>query len=425
MIRKSSLLWIVLCLSFVVLAACDDPGLQSSQPMPTLMELPTLTPTDTPTDTPEPTATSEPSATGESNAAPTETHTPTVALSETPDEFDPTRTAIAALNSTAQAIMDASATAIAFDALATDTPTFTPTATVTTTNTPTPTRTSTPSRTPTRRATATSTATITPEAQPTNAFPSIFSFTASSTDVAGGGQITLRWEADGEEAAIEQQDANGAVNTRTAVEVSGELNVTIPNVQTGRVFYRLVVRRGLQEITQTVEIRVQVQCSFSWFFDSAIAQAENIGCPTAASQLVVGAYQTNEFGVMLNVNVDGQNMIYALVRAPGKNSLFASDQYGQAASLWDGVNNMCSTYLPVPGTILPQQQFSWMACTQFGLGGYWIDGIGFATANIDFSSRTIQRATDGTLFVDAPDGAIYRLNPLLPGALTATWKRVR
>lgn len=423
MIRKSSVLWIVLCVSFVVLTACDDPGLQSSEPLPTLMELPTVTPTDTPSITPEPTVIAQPSATDEPSRTPTEALTATA--TPTPDEFAPTRTAIAVLNSTAQAIMDASATAIALDALASDTPTFTPTATVTTTSTPTPSRTATPTRTPTRRATATPTNTVTPLAQPTNAFPSIFSFTASSTDVAGGGQITLRWEADGEEATIEQQDANGIVNSRTPVEVSGELNVTIPNVQTGRVFYRLVVRRGLQEITQTVEIRVLVQCSFSWFFDSAIAQAENVGCPTAASQQVVGAYQAYEFGVMLNANADGQNMIYALVRAPGKNGLYASDQYGQAASLWDGVNNMCGSYLPAPGTLLPQQQFSWMACTQFGLGGYWIDGIGFATANIDLSSRTVQRATDGTLFIDAPDGAIYRLNPLLPGALTATWKRVR
>lgn len=368
--RNVNLVWIVLVLSTIALLAACEETLPESGALPTLMVLPSLTPTETASHTPPPTETFTPEATS------TPTHT------------------------------------------------LTPSATFTTTNTPTLTRTHTPTRTPQPTATATASQTLTPEVQPTGAFPVITSFSASSTDVAGGGQLILRWQGEGDEAQIDQQDANGVVQQTTPVQVSGELSVTVPNTQAGKIFYRLVVRRGVQEITQTVEIRVQVQCSINWFFGNEFVANENVGCPPAASQQVVGAYQPFESGFMVNLNIDAQNLIYAVVRAPGKNSQYVGDQYGSTVNRWDGASNSC-TGVPPAGTLLPIQQFGWMACTQFALGGFWIDGIGYATASIDFNARTVQRANDGTLFIDAPDGTIYRLNPLLPGALTATWKRIK
>src|SRR5690606_34444873 len=139
--------------------------------------------------------------------------------------------------------------------------------------------------------TATSSQTLTPAGSPTASFPLITSFTASSTDAAAGAQLALTWVAQGDTARIEQQDINGIVEQTTPVEVSGTLSVTIPNTQAGKVFYRLVVIRGMQEVTQTLEIRVQVQCSVNWFFGNEFVQAENVGCPPAAAQQVVGAYQ--------------------------------------------------------------------------------------------------------------------------------------
>src|SRR5690606_14151836 len=176
--------------------------------------------------------------------------------------------------------------------------------------------------------------------------------------------------------------------------------------------------------TQTIEVRVQVQSAINWFFGNEYVASENVDCPPAAAVQVVAAYQPMEAGMMFNLNIDGQNLIYALVRQPGKNGQYASDQYGTLLNQWDGISNSC-TVTPPPGLLLPSQQFGWMACTQFALGGLWIDGTGYATASVDLSSRNTQRATDGTLFVDAPDGTVYRLNPLLPGALTATWKRIK
>jgi hypothetical protein len=394
--------WIVLGLSAIaLLAACDAPPVDSAS-LPTVMVLPTLTETPTPTVTPEPSL----------------SHTPTFTLT-------PSVTATATETSTPEPTSTAqpSATLTPSD---TPTPTDTPTATASTTSTSTNTRAPTRTRTNTPRPSATPTRTITAVVQvvATNAFPSITSFTASSVDAAGGAQIVLRWEAQGDEAKIDQQDANGLVQTTTDVPVSGELNVIVPNAPAGRVYYRLVIKRGLQEITQTLEVRVQVQCAVNWFFGNEFVTGENVGCPPAAAVQVTGAYQPMEMGMMFNLNIDGQNLIYALVRLPGKNGQYASDQYGTTVNNWDGVSNFC-TVAPPPGLLLPAQQFGWMACTQFALGGLWIDGIGYATASIDLSARNAQRATDGTLFVDAPDGTVYRLNPLLPGALTATWKRIK
>lgn len=374
-------LWIVLGLSaMLLLVACDSTA--DEEPLPTLMVLPSLTPTETPSNTPPP------------------TETPTVTPTETPTE-----------------------TALPTE---TETPSLTPTAshTHTPTRTPMPTETSTSTQTNTPRATSTPRPTRTPLPSATAGFPMIHSFTSSSTDVAANAQVLFMWDVTGQEARLEQQDSNGLVENTTALDLTGELAVTIPNPQSGRVFYRLVVTRGTDQVSQTIEIRVQSVCSINWFFGNEYATPENVGCPTAAAQQVIGAYQTFEQGVMFNLNLEGQNLVYAVVRSPGKNGQYISDQYGVTANRWDGITQHC-TGIPFVGTMLPQQQFGWMACSQLALGGFWIDGIGYATASIDLSSRNVQRATDGTLFVDAPDGGIYRLNPLLQGALTGTWKRIR
>lgn len=404
--------WIVLGLGTIaLLTACEEVPAQTAD-LPTVMVLPSLTATETPSDTPQPTPTSTPTETETTVETPTPSETAAPTLSSTPSET---------ATSTPTETLAPSETPVASD---TPTETSTPTVTNTTTNTPTRTRTSTPTRTNTPRASATSSRTPTSIVQVTNAFPSITAFAASSTDVAGGAQITLTWQAEGDEARIDQQDSNGLVQTTTSVPVSGSLNVAVPNAQAGRVFYRLVVKRGVQEITQTVEIRVQTQCAVNWFFGNEFVANENVGCPPAAAVQVVGAHQSFEVGEMFNLNIDGENMIYALVRMPGKNGQYASDQYGSAINRWDGVTNSC-TNVPPPGTMQPAQQFGWMACSQFALGGFWIEGTGYAVSGIDLNPRNVQRATDGTLFVDAPDGNVYRLNPLLPGALTATWKRIK
>lgn len=239
----------------------------------------------------------------------------------------------------------------------------------------------------------------------------------------GGSQITLTWQADGDTARIERQSTNGLVEESFPVTPNGELVVTVPDVLVNRVIYRLVVTRGIQEITQSLEIAVQIQCPVNWFFGNDYAEPGS-GCPTTAAMTVGASYQAFQQGLMFSLPLEGQNYVFALARAPGINNLLTSDQYGKAVNGWDGFTVNCTISAP-PGFLNAQGAFDWMACTQFGPGAFWTQIVGFATASIDTSSRMVQFEASGAFYIDAPDGAIYRLEPLPAGQLTALWKRIR
>jgi len=216
------------------------------------------------------------------------------------------------------------------------------------------------------------------------------------------------------------------VQERVDVALSGSLPFTVPNTNLNRVIYRLVVQRGGQQATQTLEIRVQLVCGFQWFFGAQYADA-TAGCPPSAAVTLSGAYQPFEQGFMISIPFGGQNRVYVFVRAPGKNGLLLGDQYSYTANLWDGVTDHCAGAgkIPPPGTTLPLREFNWLACTQFGPGGLWIDVLGFATGGVDITIRTVQQETGGGLYIDTPSGEVYRLVPLGSGQLTSGFRRVK
>jgi hypothetical protein len=244
--------------------------------------------------------------------------------------------------------------------------------------------------------------------------------------VAAGAQITLTWDAEGDLAAIERQTPDGFVQERTEVTIRGSLPFTVPNTNLNRVIYRLVVQRGSQQATQTLEIRVQLVCAQQWFFGNSFADP-NAGCPPTPPLTVNGSFQRFEQGFMLSLSLDGQNRVYAFVRAPGKNNLIFGDQYGFLTNGWDGVTNHCQQAgkLPTAGTTNPQNEFNWMACSQFGPGGLWVDVLGFATSALESGTRTLQYEANGALYIDTPSGEVYRLFPLQVGQLTNTFTRIR
>lgn len=352
------------------LGACQPTS--DNAPLPTLMVLPSPTDTLTPTITLVPTNTRTP--------------TPTLTLTLTP----------------------------------------TPTPTVTTTATATATRTFTPTVTATNTITATPAESMTPTQDLTNIFPVIRSFTASSTDVAAGAQITLSWDAVGDLAVIERQTPDGIVQETLSVTLSGTIPVTVPNTNLNRVIYRLVISKGSQQVTQTLEIRVQLVCGQQWFFGAQFADP-TAGCPPTGPITLVGAYQAFEQGFMIAIPYEGQNRVYVFVRAPGKNGLLIGDQYGYAVNQWDGTTDHCALVgkFPPSGTTNPQREFNWLACTQFGPGGLWIDVLGFATGSVDTSVRTVQQETSAAFYIDTPSGEVYRLVPLGAGQLTSGFRRVK
>ncbi len=302
---------------------------------------------------------------------------------------------------------------------ATPTPTNTPTPTSTTTSTttpsPTPTFTLTPSLTPTSTLTFTPTLThtptftLTPSSTPTSELPQIFSFTASATTVGGGTPITLAWATDGDSARIEEINQQGNVVQIFSVTPNGQLPVTVPGTYGSQVIYRLVAIRGGQEASSSLPITVA--CNFDWFFGNQFAPAD-AGCPTAVGAIGPGAYESFEQGLMIHVTANAMNQVYGL-----DNSNFRYMSYPNG---WDGATIIPGT--PPGGLINPQGVFNWMYNSTLAPIGTWNSAIGWATANIDNSVRTIQHGDDGSFYIDIPGGAVYRFSG---GATTGTWTKIK
>lgn len=350
-------------------AVACAPQSQEVAELPTLFILPSLTPSHTPTDTPPPTAT------------PLATSTP----------LPPTATF-----------------------------------TVSPTNTPTATRTSTPTvalATTIAPLAATNTPqfTSTPTATPTGTGLQIISFTASTPTAPIGSSVILRWEAVGDSARIDELNAQGIVLRQQPVPLAGEQAFIIPNIAGASIIYRLTVVRGTQERSEIVSIALTaVTCPTPWFFPNP---PPALGCPTGPAETGPGAFQPFEQGVMIYVNVNNRNVIYALANQGAAGGFVQQNLYGQSTSLWDGVTNHC-TETPPPGFLAPQNQFNWMACTVFGPAGFWRNTIGWATAPIDTSNRTIQFGQNGIFVIDSPAGVLYRFEPILPGQNQNVWARL-
>ncbi len=331
---------------------------ESEANLPTLAILPSLTPSNTPTVTP--------------SVTPTSTDTPT-----------------------------ATAT---FTATATSTLTFTATVTATSTLTFTPTA------SPTSTATATATMTNTPVATATPNAPQIVSFNASSTNVVPNTGITLTWAANADTARIDQLNQQGAVVQTFSVVPSGSLPIVVPGNLGKLVVYRLAAQRGGQEVQ--LSLAVAVQCATPWFFGNEYAPAD-AACPSAAAAFGPGGFQTFERGIMLYVNANAMNRVYGLQNQDSR--------YIEYTSGWDGVATFSCFGAPPAGFFVPQGVFAWLYCSTNAPVGSWSGSLGWATANLDSSSRTIQMEEGtGGFFVDSPIG-VYRFL----GPSKGTWVKIK
>lgn len=296
----------------------------------------------------------------------------------------------------------------------TDTPTPTPTDTPTITPTYTPSLTVTPSLTPTSTVTPTNTVTPsptptdTPTVTPTPDTPQILDFTASSTSPVPGANVTLRWSSIADAARIDQLNQQGAVVQTFSVPPSGEITVTIPGNLGRLIVYRLAAIRGGQETARSIPITVS--CAIAWFFGNEFAPV-NSGCPAALGAVAAGKYQPFERGLMIFVTANGLNRIYGLQNA--------NNRYISYVSGWDG-NSM--DYPDAPsGLYRPLNEFRWAFLNTLAPVGTWQDALGWATADINRDSRTIQFEDSGAFYIDAPGGAVYRFS----GGDSGTWLKIK
>lgn len=337
---------------------------------------------------------------------------------------------------------------------ATPTDTLTPTETNTPTNTPTNTATRTPTPTPTRTATVfvpptetpiqpTATPSITPT--PTLAPPTatqtlvvtlstaqIITFSASATTAITGGQVTLSWSAVADTVRLERLNAQGiVVETFNDLPQQGSQVITTPSGQGATIIYRLVARRGTDEKTATQQITLTgtTTCSTPWFFPNPPTDA---GCPSGAATAASGAYQPFEKGVMIYHTANGQNTVYALANAGG---FLTQNTYSRQTSMWDNASTFANylnasgsfcTTSPVAPQIEPQQMFAWMYCMTFAPFGSWIDALGWATGTLVTDPQlNIQSDSSGVMYIETPNGEIYRLEPIQQGNTGAAWTKIR
>lgn len=332
--------------------------------LPTLAVLPTLVPSDTPTPKPLPTDTSTPTST----VTPTFTNTPTSTTTPT------------------------------------NTVTFTPTITATATLTPLP------SASPTNTLTFTPVPSNTPVATATPDKPQIISFTASATTVAANTPINLTWNTISDSARIDQLNAQGAVVQSFSVTPSGTLPVLVASTAGRLVVYQLTAIRGTQQVSTSIPITIQ--CSISWFFGDQYAPPGS-GCPSAVGAIGNGAFQPFQQGYMIYVNANGANTIYGLQNQDAR--------YISYTNGWDGTSTYSCFGTPPSGLFPPQNMFAWAYCNTNGPIGTWSSAVGFATAAIDTSNRTIQ-FEDGTgaFYIDSPIG-VFRFS----GSSTSNWVKIK
>lgn len=371
---QKSRLWNVLILGLLLLiiAACAGQSPEVAVDIPTLAVLPSVTPTVTPTDTPKPTVTPIPTDTPVPTDTPTATDTPQNTATPLP-------------------------------------PTATPTATYTPSDTPTITQTSTVTLTPTSTLSPTPLPSDTPIPSATPNLPQITSYTISQTTVAPNSAVTLTWTTESDGARIDIVNPIGAVvQSINPLTPSGQMSVVVPANLGRQITYRLVAVRGGQEVS--APLAVIITCAYPWFFGDQYAPA-NAGCPRALGAIAIGAYQPFERGLMIWASASG-NQIYGL---QNDGNLYIAYANGFTDKYNDNKKKAPS------GLYRPENWFNWMFYTTNAPVGSWLDAVGWATAKIDTSNRTIQFDDSGRFYIDTPQGAVYQFS----GSTSGTWTLVK
>lgn len=217
---------------------------------------------------------------------------------------------------------------------------------------------------------------------------------------------------------MEELSVSGSVTQTWSVTPTGQLQVIVPN-SGSQVIYRLKVSKDGQELTQSIPIQVQLTCTTPWFFGGANAP-QGAGCPSGAASTVTGKLQIFERGVMVNINLSGQNRVYGLNATGGRFMVYQSG--------WDGVSTTNVPCGDAPaGLVSPQDVFNWAYHNTLGTQGLWCDatsGIGWGTGNASLTvNYTVQYEQNNTTFYIGIPG--YGVVRIVPGeAQTGTWQRL-
>ena len=320
------------------------------------------------------------------------------ACSPADDEVLPT---LAAFPTNTSVAMAATTTPIpTVTAAPTDTPTVTPLPQASDTPAPTspPTNTPPPSATFTPVLTSTPTSTNTPAATPTTTQPIINVFQANKQLAPPGDtNLRLRWQADADEGFLERIDANGNVATSFPVEPQGASQVDVPQTPGAVLTWRLVMRRGENQTSRTLSIRIeepQPDCAIEWFFSAAATTP----CPRSAPETASIEYQPFQNGFMFRIQVSGMDRVCAVQQDRNLYSCYAYTPYAGTPPA-----------SPPPELQAPGSSFQAVYYDQLAIGGLWYNIIGWGTAATTSTNASAQYSTDGGAYVQLPNG-IYRFD---------------
>jgi len=347
---------IVMLIVASLLAACDSLTQQTAEALPTVAVLPTVTPSFTPTDTPTPTAT----------ATATNTPTPTNTATATPS---PTNTATPTPTNTA-----------------TNTPIPTATATNTLTFTPIP-------PTSTNTLTPTNTATLTP----TVGAPQITSFIPSTNSGQAGQQITLTWQTNAESARIERLGPQANIMETFTVTPTGNATYVLPAGMPNAI-YRLVARRGTQEVSQTLNIVVQQACQTPWFFNAP----PDLSCPIGQAFASQGGFQTFETGFMFRAQVSGFDKVCGVQNDRNIYTCYPFNIYTGTPPV-----------TPPQGFQAPAVDLQDVYYNQLAIGGFWYQAIGWPLSVYNANPITTQLDDQSRIYLLFPGLGVYRFDPSL------------
>lgn len=294
-----------------------------------------------------------------------------------------------------------------------DTPTETPTITLTPTRTLFPTFTFTPTPSLTLTLTPSDTPSPTFTFTPTSDAPQIAFFTASSQSATVNTQIRLSWSTVADSVQLQELNAQGALIQTYDVPTVGERDVVLRADLGSLVNFRLVALRSGQEDSRTIP--VNISCTTGWFFGDEFVPP-GTQCPTAVGAIGDGEFQPFQRGVMIYVNANNLDMIYALANDGNRYNSFRyqptdDDDDDDNADDDDDDND-------------PEGVFAWAWRNRTPpIGGSWNDAFGDSTDDVDDGNRTIQfeQGNIAPFYIDAPGGVIYRFS----GGDSGTWSQVK
>jgi hypothetical protein len=230
--------------------------------------------------------------------------------------------------------------------------------------------------------------------------PEIRVFQANKTAAEPGSEIILRWEVDGDSAAIQVLTTAGVVAQTIDVGVIDILRINLPS-ETGTAIYRLIARRAEFETQASLAIEVGSQCTLPWTLTPA---PSGVGCPASVAQPAAFTYQTFQSGFMFHIQVSGMDKVCGVQNDRNLYSCFPFQTYTELRPPVE----------PPINFFAPAADFAHAFYNSLAVGGFWYTVIGWGNGQQFSTSVQTQSGTDGRLYIQSPLG-LYAFDGQLSG----------